>query len=87
VSLDRWLLLEVGETTRQPVRWCTVIRSGQLQFILVPTEDKPEGLTDKLYWRKAKGEWHCFHTLAQVRAGCSFRKNPNRYEGMHANAL
>jgi hypothetical protein len=30
-------------------------------------EDTPEGLTDKLYWRIARGEWHCFKKLAQVR--------------------
>jgi hypothetical protein len=29
--------------------------------------DSPEGLTDKLYWRKARGQWHCFRKLAQVR--------------------
>jgi hypothetical protein len=56
-----------GETTRQLMRWCTVIRSGQLQFILVPMEDMREGLTDKLYWRKARGEWHCFRKLAVRR--------------------
>jgi hypothetical protein len=56
-----------NETTRQPVRWCTVIRSGQLQFILIPMEDKPEGLTDKLYWCKSRDEWHCFRKLPQVR--------------------
>jgi hypothetical protein len=27
----------------------------------------PEGLTDKLYWRRAKGECHCFQKLAQAR--------------------
>jgi hypothetical protein len=32
-----------------------------------PMEGTPEGLTDKLYWRKARGEWHCFKKLAQVR--------------------
>jgi hypothetical protein len=37
--------------------------------------------------RRRTGEWHSFHALAQVRAGCSFRENPNRYEGIHANAL
>jgi hypothetical protein len=30
-------------------------------------EDTPEGLTDNLYWRKARSEWHCFKKLAQVR--------------------
>jgi hypothetical protein len=34
-------------------------------------EDTPEGLTDKLYWRKARGEWHCFRKLAQVRGYAS----------------
>jgi hypothetical protein len=24
-------------------------------------------LTDKLFWRKTGGEWHCFQKLAQVR--------------------
>jgi hypothetical protein len=32
-----------------------------------PMEATPEGLTDKLYWRKARGEWHCFQKLAQAR--------------------
>jgi hypothetical protein len=32
-----------------------------------PMEGTPEGLTDKLYWRKARGEWHCFKKLAQLR--------------------
>jgi hypothetical protein len=27
-------------------------------------EDTPEGLTEKLYWRRARGEWHCFEKLA-----------------------
>jgi hypothetical protein len=27
-------------------------------------EDTAEGLTDKLYWRKTRGEWHCFQKLA-----------------------
>jgi hypothetical protein len=49
------------------VRWCSATRSGQLKFILVLMEDTPAGLTDKLYWRKARGEWHCFKKLAQVR--------------------
>jgi hypothetical protein len=30
-------------------------------------EGTPEGLTDKLCWRRARGEWHCFQKLAQVR--------------------
>jgi hypothetical protein len=30
-------------------------------------EDTAEGLTEKLYWRRARGEWHCFRKLAQVR--------------------
>jgi hypothetical protein len=29
-------------------------------------EDTPKGLTDKLYWRKARGQWHCFKKIAQV---------------------
>jgi hypothetical protein len=32
-----------------------------------PVDTPPEGLTDKLYWRKARGEWHCFQKLSQVR--------------------
>jgi hypothetical protein len=32
-----------------------------------PMEGTPEGLTDKLYWRKSRGEWHCFKKLGQVR--------------------
>jgi hypothetical protein len=32
-----------------------------------PMEDTPEGLTNKLYWRKARKHWHCFQKLAQVR--------------------
>jgi hypothetical protein len=31
-----------------------------------PMEGTPEGLTDKLFWRKTRGEWHCFRKLAQV---------------------
>jgi hypothetical protein len=30
-------------------------------------EDTSKGLTDNLYWRRARGEWHCFKKLAQVR--------------------
>jgi hypothetical protein len=30
-------------------------------------EDTPEGLTEKLYWRRARGEWHSFKKLPQVR--------------------
>jgi hypothetical protein len=30
-------------------------------------EDMSEGLTDKLYWRKARGQWHCFKRLDQAR--------------------
>jgi hypothetical protein len=30
-------------------------------------EYTPEGLTEKLFWRKARGEWQCFRKLAQVR--------------------
>jgi hypothetical protein len=33
-------------------------------YTLVPMEDTPIGLTEKLYWRKAKGEWHCFKKVA-----------------------
>jgi hypothetical protein len=33
----------------------------------------PEGLPDKLYRRKAWGEWHCFQKLAQVRGYVSPR--------------
>jgi hypothetical protein len=29
-------------------------------------DDTPGGLTDKLYWRKARGQWHCFKKIAQV---------------------
>jgi hypothetical protein len=32
-----------------------------------PMEDTAEGLTEKLCWRRARGEWHCFRKLAQVR--------------------
>ena len=28
---------------------------------------EPEGLTDKLFWRKTRGEWHCFMKLPEVR--------------------
>jgi hypothetical protein len=30
-------------------------------------EDEPDVLPDKLYWRRSRGEWHCFQKLAQVR--------------------
>jgi hypothetical protein len=33
----------------------------------VPMEDTPGAITDKLYWRKARGQWHCFKKIAQVR--------------------
>jgi hypothetical protein len=41
------------------------------RFVLVcvysdPME-APEGITDKLYWRKGRGQWHCFKKLAQAR--------------------
>jgi hypothetical protein len=32
-----------------------------------PMDTMPEGLTDKVYWRKARGEWHCFKKLPEVR--------------------
>ena len=32
-----------------------------------PMEGTSEGLTDKLYWRKARGQWHCFKRLNQAR--------------------
>lgn len=25
------------------------------------------GFVDKLYWRKARGQWHCFKKLAETR--------------------
>jgi hypothetical protein len=45
----------------------SAMKSGRIKFILVPMEGTPERVTDKLYWRKARGEWHCFRKLAQVR--------------------
>jgi hypothetical protein len=39
-----------------------------------PMEGAPEGLTDKLYWRKARGEWQSFKKLAKVRGYVSFCK-------------
>ena len=36
-------------------------------FVYSDPMTTPEGLTDKLYWRKAGDEWHCFQKLAQVR--------------------
>jgi hypothetical protein len=30
-------------------------------------EDTSKGLTDKLYWRKARGEWHCFKKGGPIR--------------------
>jgi hypothetical protein len=38
-----------------------------LCILWVPMKDTSRGLTDKLYWRRAGGEWHCFRKLAQVR--------------------
>jgi hypothetical protein len=32
-----------------------------------PMEETSNGFTDKLFWRKARGEWHCFQKLAQGR--------------------
>jgi hypothetical protein len=36
-------------------------------YTLVPMEDTSDGRIDKLYWRKARGEFYCFKKLAQVR--------------------
>jgi hypothetical protein len=30
-------------------------------------EDTPKRVTDHLYWRKARGQWHCFKKIAGVR--------------------
>jgi hypothetical protein len=30
-------------------------------------EDTSKGLTDKLYWRKTRGEWHRFKKLGPIR--------------------
>jgi hypothetical protein len=30
-------------------------------------EDNRRGLTDNLFWRKARKQWHCFKKIAQVR--------------------
>jgi hypothetical protein len=30
----------------------------------VAMEDTPGGLRNKLYWRRTKGEWHCFEKVA-----------------------
>jgi hypothetical protein len=30
-------------------------------------DETPDGLTDKLYWRNARGQWHCFKKLPEVR--------------------
>jgi hypothetical protein len=38
-----------------------------VMYILIWMEDTPEGLTDKLFWRKARAEWHCFTKLPHVR--------------------
>jgi hypothetical protein len=32
-----------------------------------PMEGMPEGFTERLYWRRARGEWHCFKTLGAIR--------------------
>jgi hypothetical protein len=32
-----------------------------------PMEGTPEGLTDKVFWRKARGQWHGFKRLDQAR--------------------
>jgi hypothetical protein len=31
-----------------------------LVYTLVPMDDTPNGLTDTLYWRRTRGEWHGF---------------------------
>jgi hypothetical protein len=41
--------------------------AGPINLTFIPMEDTPGALTDKLYWRKARGEWHCFKKLPQVR--------------------
>jgi hypothetical protein len=59
-------LLHAPATRPAPAR---IKRSALVEFILVSMGDSADGLPDKLYWRKARGEWHCFQKLAQVR-GC-----------------
>jgi hypothetical protein len=36
-------------------------------YTLVPMEDTSNRRIDNLYWRKARGQWHCFKKIAQVR--------------------
>jgi hypothetical protein len=33
-------------------------------YTLVPMEDTPGTLPDRLYWRKTRAEWHCFEKVA-----------------------
>jgi hypothetical protein len=42
------------------------------RFVMVcvysdPMDTTSQGLTDKLFWRRVRGEWHCFQKLAQIR--------------------
>jgi hypothetical protein len=41
---------------------------GSPKLSLASMDEMSQCLTDKLYWRKARGEWHCFKKIAQVRA-------------------
>jgi hypothetical protein len=36
-------------------------------YTLVAMQDTSKGRIDNLYWRKARGQWHCFKKIAQVR--------------------
>jgi hypothetical protein len=61
---------QAGKRCRQPTRWCRWTQSRQntlVVYTLVAMEDTPDGLTDSLYWRRARDEWHCFKKLAPVR--------------------
>jgi hypothetical protein len=61
---------QAGKRCRQPTRWCRWTQSRQntlVVYTLVAMEDTPDGLTDSLYWRRARDEWHCFKKLAPVK--------------------
>jgi hypothetical protein len=54
-------------------------------YILGPMEDTREGLTDKLYWRKARGQWHCFKKIAQFWRLFTSARHPERGKLTHRN--
>jgi hypothetical protein len=51
--------------------------------ILISMEATPEGLTDKLFWRSTRDEWHCFKRLESTRI-CLAMPTPANRRGARA---